>query len=135
MRKYIGSCFVLLAILFCSPQTMNAQWVQMAKLNGGVVSSFAQIGTYLFAGADYGATGGGVFLSTDSGNSWTSTDTISFKKFVGVTSLAVIDTNLFAGTHGGGGVFLTTNNGALWTQVNNGYTGSTVFALTRDGSN
>jgi photosystem II stability/assembly factor-like uncharacterized protein len=43
---------------------------------------------------------------------------------VAVYALAVVDTNLFAGTSGG--VFLSTNNGTSWTQVNTGLPASTT---------
>ena len=72
------------------------------------------IDTNLFAGTDGG---GGVFLSTDNGTSWTAandglTDTH-------IQALAVSGSNLFAGTYGGG-VFHSTNYGASWVSANVG---------------
>ncbi|MCK7525726.1 MAG: hypothetical protein MZV64_53020 [Ignavibacteriales bacterium] len=45
-----------------------------------------------------------------------------------VGSLAVIGTNLYAGTYLTG-VFLSTNNGTSWTEVNNGLTNAHVFLV------
>jgi len=52
-----------------------------------------------------------------------------------VLSLAVSDTNLFAGTYGGG-VFRSTNNGTSWTQVVSGLTNRDVrsLAVSPDGN-
>ena len=83
--------------------------------------------TYLFAGTD----GCGVFLSTDNGTSWTEVNTGLTNTFV--YSLAVSDTNLFAGTNGG--VFLSTNNGASWTAASTGLTDTYVRAFAINGMN
>ncbi|MFH0864796.1 MAG: T9SS type A sorting domain-containing protein [Bacteroidota bacterium] len=45
-----------------------------------------------------------------------------------IRSLAVIDTNIFAGSYGCG-VSVSNNNGASWTSVNNGLTNNYVMAL------
>jgi hypothetical protein len=71
--------------------------------------------TNLFAGTF----GGGAFLSTNNGTSWTAVNTGLTSNVV--KSLAVSDTNLFAGTLGGG-VFLSTNKGTTWAAVNAGMT-------------
>ena len=72
-----------------------SQWVQTNGPYGGYVYSFAVSGTNLFAG-----TGGGVFLSTNNGTSWTAVNTGLTNSYV--LSLAVSGTNLFAGTWGNG---------------------------------
>ena len=83
--------------------------------------------------------GGGVFLSTNNGTSWTAVNTGLTNTFV--SSLAVSGTNLFAGTGadfggpGGDGVFLSTNNGTSWTAVNTGLTNTVVLALAVSGTN
>jgi ligand-binding sensor domain-containing protein len=91
------------------------------------VRSLTVSGSNLFAGTF----GGGVFLSTNNGASWTAVNT-------GLTnlnaySITASGSNLFAGT--GGGVFLSTNNGASWTAVNTGLTNQDVRFLTISGSN
>ena len=87
--------------------------------------SIVGLGTDLFAGDP----GGGVFISTDSGTSWNLTS--SGLPSLGVWSLAVSGTNLFAGTDGG--VFLSTDGGTSWTDA--GLTGSRILALAVSGSN
>jgi hypothetical protein len=105
-----------------------AQWVQTNGPYGGSVMTFAVSGTNLFACT----LGGGVFLSTNNGTSWTAVS--SGLTSTVVWSLAVSGTNLFAGT-GGGGVFLSTNNGTSWTAVNSGLTNTGVWSLAVIGTN
>jgi len=62
------------------------------------ITSFAAIGPKLFAAA------GGVFLSTDQGESWIAVN--EGLTNLGVRALAVAGEKLFAGTFGGG-VFVT----------------------------
>jgi hypothetical protein len=50
-----------------------------------------------------------------------------------ILSLAVIGTNIFAGTTGG--VFLSTNNGTNWTKVNNGLTNTSIYSFAISGTN
>jgi photosystem II stability/assembly factor-like uncharacterized protein len=84
---------------------------------GALVTNLVVNGSNLF-GAVYG-TGGGVFLSTNNGNTWT----LPSNQFTsdGVYSLAIYptgkektSTNLFAGTMDDLGVLLSTDNGADW---------------------
>jgi hypothetical protein len=75
--------------------------------------------------------GGGVFLSTNNGTSWSPvnsglTDTSIF-------ALAVSGSNLFAGTYLGH-VFLTTNNGTSWTKLGSPNTYVTSFAVSPNGT-
>ncbi len=76
-------------------------------------------------------TGGGVFLSTNNGTSWTVVNSGLTNTYV--RALTVSGTNLFAGTNGG--VFLSTNNGTSWTAVNSGLPNTYVYALTVSGTN
>ena len=76
-------------------------------------------GTNLFAG-----TNGGIFLSTDNGDSWSQifailSDDIYFISFL------VRGSTLFAGTNNG--VYLSTNNGSSWTRC--GLMGTSVPSL------
>ena len=93
-----------------------------------LVQALAVSGTNLFAGTY----GGGVFLSTNNGTSWTEVNNGLTNTLV--QALAVSGTNLFAGTYGGG-VFLSTNNGTSWTEVNYGLTYTRVQALAVSGTN
>ncbi len=74
---------------------------------------------------------GGVYLSTNNGESWAAVD--SGLPHTLVTVLAVKDTNIFAGTSRG--VFLSTNNGTSWTQMNNGLTDTIINAFAVKGTN
>jgi Domain of unknown function (DUF5018) len=60
---------------------------------------------------------GGVYRSTDYGNSWSLLLSVPADK--GVYSIAVKGSNIFA-TSLGGGIYLSTNNGTDWVQANNG---------------
>ncbi len=144
MNSRIATIACYLLILRIPAQ---AQWVQTGPY-GGDFSALAVSGTYLFAGGD-----GGVYRSTDNGNSWKmlpgspagavafavsgsnlfagfdgvylSTDsgtTWSYSGLMGyqnVTAFAVIGTTIFAGTDDSG-VFRSTNNGTNWVAVNSG---------------
>ncbi|HZK75369.1 MAG TPA: hypothetical protein VFD13_00535, partial [Candidatus Kapabacteria bacterium] len=97
----------------------GANWTPSGSgLGRSFVIAFASLGTNLFAGTylnlGAGITSGGVSLSTDGGTNWMSrnlgltlTDNIIY-----VNALAVIGTNLFAGTNDG--VFLSTDSGKSW---------------------
>src|SRR5689334_7199661 len=88
-------------------ETIHAQWQDISGHDGGIVSALAVSGSNLFAGTY----GGGAFLSSNNGTSWTPVDAGLPNPYV--SSLAVSGTNLFAGTDLG--VFLSTNSGACWT--------------------
>jgi hypothetical protein len=104
----------------------GSSWSQTATGPGGV-SAFAVSGANLYAGG-----GNGVYLSTNNGTSWKSVK--SGLTNTSVRSLAVSDSNIFAGTLGGG-VFLSTNNGTKWNAVNTNLTDGSVYALAFSGSN
>jgi len=124
-------CGGFLFTVFCIFTTtipLHAQWSQTNGPYGSDISCFAVSGADLFAGTY----GGGVFLSTNNGTSWTAVSTGLTN--TGVYALAVSGSNLFAGTSGGG-VFLSTNNGTSWTAVNTGLINTNVFTLAVSGTN
>jgi hypothetical protein len=90
------------------------------------IYALAVSGTNLFAGTY----GGGVYLSTNDGNSWTAVNSGLTSKYV--YALAFSGTNLFAGTNGNG-VFLSTNNGNSWTAA--GLSTQTVKMFAVSGTN
>lgn len=109
------------------------QWTQTNGPNGCQVNCLTVCGTNLFAGT-YG--GGGIFLSTNNGTSWTPVNTglssASLPYALGNTSVysfAVSGTSVFAGTNGGDGVHCSTNNGANWIGTNTGLSNTVVMAL------
>ncbi len=125
IRKLIF--ILLIALSFAT--NVNAQWAQTNGPYGGAVTCFATIGTSLFAG-----TADGVYLSTDSGKTWTwSGSGLPNTSYGGVTALAVIGTNLFAGIDGV--VFLSSDKGVSWTSASTGLTYSSIFALAAIGTN
>jgi hypothetical protein len=94
----------------------------------GFVNALAFSGTNLFAGLE----GSGVFRITHNAPGWW-TITPTNLKDTKVYSLAVRDTDIYAGTEGG--IFRSTNNGVDWTAVNNGLTNLDVRALAVNGAN
>ena len=110
--KKMHIAFVFLLVLVTSKESFG-QWVQ---INPNLQANCFEVsGTNIFAGSY----GGGVFLSTDNGESW---NPVNNGLDLNVTSLAVSGSNIFAGTLSGatGGVYLSTDNGNSWTPVNNG---------------
>lgn len=94
-------------------------WTQVnSGLTNTYVQSLAASANGLFAGTGIW---GRVFLSTNNGTTWTEVDsglsnptTISF-----VTSFAMMETNIIAGTEVAG-VFLSTNDGSTWIKIDSG---------------
>jgi hypothetical protein len=111
-----------LAIVLICPYA-SGQWLVATGPYGGHVTCLAVSGSNLFAGTSSMLdNGGGVFLSTNDGTSWTAVNS-----GLDVITLAVSGMNLFAVREGEyikgiGGVrnsvvLLSTNNGASWTEV------------------
>ena len=105
----------------------SSQWTQTDGPYGGSVLCFAKSGSNVYAGTQ----GGGIFLSTNDGTSWT---------FIGapfrpdsVRAIAAIDTNIFA-VSSARGVYRSTDSGATWIEINNGLISRSIFSLATDGS-
>ena len=130
MKQKLSIFTVLFAVFYLAAisNPLLAQWVQTNGPNGSNLFCLAVSGTNLFAGTQ----GGGVFLSTDDGTSWTAVN--SGLTNTTVRAFAVSGTNLFAGT-AGGGVFLSTDNGTNWTAANSGLTGTDVYGFAASGTN
>ena len=96
-NKPLKNHILLLFSILCFGGTAHSQWTQTNGPYGGTVNCFAVSGTNLFAGIS----GGGVFLSTNNGTSWTAVNT-GLPANTSVNSFAVSGTNLFAGTLGDG---------------------------------
>ena len=130
--KSLVRMMLMTSLLGPATNLLNAQWVQTPTPSTfSYAECFASIGTNLFAGTY----GGGVFLSTNNGASWTAVNTglTRYYNVYVVLALAVSGTNLFAGTSEG--VFLSTNNGTFWTEVNSGLTNTNVSSLAISGTN
>lgn len=93
-------------------------------LSNNGINCFMWAGTNLFAGTD-----GGVFLSTDGGNTWFAVNSGLYNNVI--TSLAKIGSKIFAGTSSG--VFISSDNGAFWYNSSYGMTNYDVRCLLTDG--
>ena len=107
----MGYKFRLAVVIVCSVLAhdgLTAQWVGTTGIPGGQINCF-EVAT----GATYAGTwGGGLFKSTDHGGHWTYSGLIAQK----VRSMAVVGTNLFAGTHMG--VWVSPDSGVTWNEAN-----------------
>ena len=111
-------------LLLLAAMNANAQWVQVSNGMGTdkSITSLAVCGNNIITGTLYD----GVYLSTNSGASW-SVVTNGLPNQT-VRSFVVSGTILFAGTQGSG-IFLSTNNGSNWSACNNGLTNLSVWSL------
>ncbi len=122
--------FLLLLVVPIFSYAQNF-WQETNGPYGGNITALAidPSGTKIFAGA-----GGGVFISTDNGSTWTYSGLAN----PGISSLVISPDgkNIFVGVWSSG-VYLSTNNGSSWLQVNNGLPNTVVYVLTisPNGSN
>jgi photosystem II stability/assembly factor-like uncharacterized protein len=117
MGKKNRFCLII-ALLFLSPLTSNAQWVKMFDTNG-LVLCFATYDSLIFAGTERH----GVLLSVDNGEYWTAVN----KGLTDLTINALVfcDSNLFAGTRNSG-VFISSDYGTNWTYIDIGLSDVTI---------
>ena len=115
-------CYLIVFSIVIFSSITNAQWVHINGpssnyINSLVVSSIGEGNIHLFAGT----VGSGIFLSTDEGTNWTAMNNGLTEN--NVSSLAISDTTVFAGTEHttnntwpvtNGRIFHSTNNGASW---------------------
>lgn len=115
-NSFIQFVLCLVALFYC-PSISLSQWMRTSGPYGGAISSLMAYGRNLYAG-----TWSGVFVSTDSGGSWSAMGL----KNDWVSALAaysddVVDTILFAGTfYDNGAVFHSTDNGKTWIKSDSG---------------
>ena len=82
----------------------------------------------IFAGADFVGGAGGVFRSTDNGETWV--DISGGVITTDVRALAIdASGTIFAGTYPGSGVFRSEDNGESWEPVNSGLECGNVWSL------
>lgn len=91
-------------------------------LNGATLSRMLAIGDTLIGGMMYG----GIFLSSDEGNTWTRIDTIADLKWSSVSALLAMHDTLYAGTSGG--VYMSPDLGASWPLLSTGLSGVKCLA-------
>ena len=103
---------VIEIILFVIINTINnnvlAQWVK-TNAPDSTVTDIISNDTCLFANIDFK-----VYCSTDDGINW---HQINTGLTAPVLTIAVRDTNLFAGTHDNG-IYISTNLGTSWSEIN-----------------
>ena len=99
-----------------------AQWTQVEKSHL-YPQVLVTVGINVFAGfngLDLG--NGGIFLSSDNGETWSAADSGLVKygwDTLSILNLAATGDTLVAGTNKDG-IFVSTNNGNNWNQMNNG---------------
>ena len=130
IKKVLLQVMAGIGLLVSFSQIVSAKWMQTNGQWGGVgFAAMAVMGNTSFAGIY----GGGIFLSTNGGISWTSANSGLTNKYT--NAFEVSGSNIFVGTDGGG-VFLSTNNGTNWTAVNSGLPDSaSVWSFSVRGSN
>ena len=124
--------FILLAAMIFSASAF-AQWKKTNFPSATVVTFLAVKDSTIFA-----ATGGqGVFLSADSGTSWTAVNNGLTNHIV--QAFAINGSNIYAGTSNnngwGTGVFVSSNNGSSWSLLGLNQTSIYIQALAFNGSN
>jgi hypothetical protein len=114
----------MLAIIGLSAK---AQW-QGTGLDSISVNCLTISGNNIFAGTD----GKGVYLSSNTGGSWTPVNT-GLPSNAKVNALGISGNNIFAGTTQG--VYLSSNTGGSWSAVNTGLTNTWIVELVTSGNN
>ena len=128
LRNFIVFSFVCL--LANHEAVAQNFWQQTNGPYGGTIQALAvnPATQDIFAGTN----GGGVFRSTNNGDSWMAVNTGLTNTFVFALAINASG-HLFAGTSAGG-VFRSTNNGDSWMAVNTGLTSTNIRALTINAS-
>lgn len=127
MKRNLFLSGILIPVLFFCTSRSVAQWVRIANNFGGTIDCFTELGSNLISGSD----GGGVFLSSDNGTTWSPINPGLQNKHV--HALLVYQTALLAGTNAG--VFLSSNSGNSWLPLNAGLVDTThVQALLLQGN-
>ncbi|MGE5351940.1 MAG: T9SS type A sorting domain-containing protein [Acidobacteriota bacterium] len=107
-------------------------WLELPMIPGAKSApyAFAVIDSIILAGTDDHPENSGIYFSADGGFSWAPVKNGPSSKMV--TSFALSDSNIFAGT--GSGVFLSTDKGASWKNASTGLTNSHVISLAVNGN-
>src|SRR5580698_4990476 len=109
MKQKLVLIAAVITLAQCGVPDASGQWVQTNGPYGpygGDVTCLAVSGGNIFEGGE------GVYLSTDSGKSWTKeSNGLNNNSFY---ALATMGTNIFAGTDSG--VFRSKDNGKSWTK-------------------
>ncbi|MDX2029973.1 MAG: Ig-like domain-containing protein [Blastocatellia bacterium] len=104
--------------------TVSAQWEKAGVLEGAQVNAVFCLGANLLAGTE----GGGIFRSSNQGNSW-----LQVLPNRSVRDFIATETFVFAATFGGG-IFRSADQGQTWTQITPGPENNLVVKLALSGS-
>jgi photosystem II stability/assembly factor-like uncharacterized protein len=112
----------------------GGNWSQVNNGLADTVYALIKKGRKLFAGTD-----NGVYLTTNNGSNWAAAKNGLPSFFTYVLSLAICDSNIFAGMefipgYANGGVYLSANNGNNWSTLSAGLTNTSINALAINGS-
>jgi photosystem II stability/assembly factor-like uncharacterized protein len=110
MKKLVAVLPFLCVVIFSNH--IYAAWTLTNGPYGGNVTALAKEGNNIYAGTY----GGGVFRSTDNGNSWMVEN--NGLPELHIAAFAIKDHNVFAGTTNG--VFLSQDSGNSWKEVSTG---------------
>jgi hypothetical protein len=115
--------------VFRSSSSAATSWryANYTGLSNASINSLANIGGYVLAATQ----GGGVFKTSDAGNSWISPNTGLTNK--NVSALVTANDHVLAGTTGGG-IFMSHDSGSTWEQSNVGLTNLTVTCFAFNGT-
>jgi hypothetical protein len=116
-----NSLLPIIFLLVISYGEGYAQW-EKANLPDSVrVNTIKISDPFIFAGTD----GEGVFVSTDDGENWTSSNKGLQDTFI--HTIMILDDTIFAGTETG--VSVSTDNGESWRSISSGLSGLGVWSL------
>ena len=117
MNNFIS--IFLLSFVLCGHS--YAQWQETNLPDTITINTLAVKDSSIFAGTD----GDGVFVSTDNGDNWVSSNDGLQNKVV--HAIFIEGTSVFAGTDSG--VSVSTNNGLSWNTINSGLSGLGVWSF------
>ena len=101
--------------------------VELGTETNKTVLSLAVQGTNVYVGTNrYDYNGGGVFHSTDNGQTWPVNNNAG--PFTSINKLVISGTNILAGTYEDG-LFISTDSSKHWSSVNTGLTSKDITAL------
>jgi photosystem II stability/assembly factor-like uncharacterized protein len=123
-RGSVGRTILLLLLI---ASIGRSQWRQTNGPSAEHITSFAVKGVNRFAGSY-----SGVFLSTNSGNTWTRVNT--GLTLTDVRTLAVCGSKLFAASYNAR-VCVSSNNGSRWAVADSGLNANTIYSLAVIGAN
>lgn len=142
----LATGFLFVASIIMSSNVFG-QWNQSKGLENSTVTSFTSIGNNLLAGVE----GGYVYLSKDSGATWTSIDTLASAQFcsncnlvfIPSITLYTVGTYVFAGSAAdSGSVHISKDSGLTWQESDPSFVqnincftslGGILFAATDNG--